>query len=331
MPAAVLPPLLRTNPDFRRFFAGQSVSLLGDQITAIALPLTAVLALHASAGQMGDPDDRLPGPEPAPLAARRRLGRPARRPAGGDARDRRRPRAPDRLGAGRVRDRSPDVDAAVPRRVPDRVAERVLLRRVRRDDPDAGSTRGLRRRRTRSSTAAARSRSSPATASAAYSSSCSAGPYALAARRRSRSSGRRSSSSGCTSRSRRARRTSRAGVTAGARWIRDNAIIRAELLGVATLNFFNFIFFALFVLYATRHLHVSPAALGLVLGAGSVGTLGGSFVTARIGAPDRRRPHLPARLLPVPRPADPRAARGRAALARPRPALRLPSSSPASA
>ena len=73
------------------------------------------------------------------------------------------------------------------------------------------------------------------------------------------------------------------GLTAGARWIRANAVIRAELLGVATLNFFNFIFFALFVLYATRHLHVSPAALGLVLGAGSVGTLGGSFVTARIG------------------------------------------------
>jgi predicted MFS family arabinose efflux permease len=70
---------------------------------------------------------------------------------------------------------------------------------------------------------------------------------------------------------------------AGARWIRDSAIIRAELFGVATLNFFNFIFFALFVLYATRSLHVGPAVLGIVLGAGSVGTVGGSFVTARIG------------------------------------------------
>ena len=53
MPAVVLPPLLRSNANFRRFFVGQSVSLLGDQITAIALPLTAVLALHATAGQMG--------------------------------------------------------------------------------------------------------------------------------------------------------------------------------------------------------------------------------------------------------------------------------------
>ena len=42
-------------------------------------------------------------------------------------------------------------------------------------------------------------------------------------------------------------------------------------------------FFALFVLYATRSLHVGPATLGLVLGAASVGTLAGSFVTARIG------------------------------------------------
>ena len=48
-------------------------------------------------------------------------------------------------------------------------------------------------------------------------------------------------------------------------------------------------FFALFVLYATRSLHVGPATLGLVLGAASVGTLAGSFVTARIGTADRRR------------------------------------------
>ena len=48
---AVLPPLLRENANFRRYFIGQAVSLVGDQITLIALPLTAVLALHASAGR----------------------------------------------------------------------------------------------------------------------------------------------------------------------------------------------------------------------------------------------------------------------------------------
>ena len=49
----MIPPLLRENLNFRRFFIGQSVSLLGDQVTALALPLTAVLALDATAGQMG--------------------------------------------------------------------------------------------------------------------------------------------------------------------------------------------------------------------------------------------------------------------------------------
>jgi MFS family permease len=49
----VIPPLLRENRNFRRYFIGQAASLLGDQITLIALPLTAVLALHASPAQMG--------------------------------------------------------------------------------------------------------------------------------------------------------------------------------------------------------------------------------------------------------------------------------------
>jgi predicted MFS family arabinose efflux permease len=72
------------------------------------------------------------------------------------------------------------------------------------------------------------------------------------------------------------------GVMAGMRWIRGNAIIRAELLGVATINLFNFMFFALFLLYATRSLNVSPAALGIVLGVASVGTLAASVVAGPI-------------------------------------------------
>jgi MFS family permease len=71
-------------------------------------------------------------------------------------------------------------------------------------------------------------------------------------------------------------------LTAGLRWIRRNAIMRSELLGVATINLFNFMFFALFMLYAVRRLHISPATLGVVLGSASVGAVGGSFVTARI-------------------------------------------------
>ena len=38
---------------FRRFWAGQTVSLIGDQVSLIALPLVAVLVLDANAAQMG--------------------------------------------------------------------------------------------------------------------------------------------------------------------------------------------------------------------------------------------------------------------------------------
>jgi MFS family permease len=77
------------------------------------------------------------------------------------------------------------------------------------------------------------------------------------------------------------------GVTAGLRWIARSAVVRPTLLATATINFFNFIFWALFILYATRTLGVSPGTLGLVLGAGAVGGLLGSVLatplTRRIG------------------------------------------------
>jgi MFS family permease len=69
------------------------------------------------------------------------------------------------------------------------------------------------------------------------------------------------------------------GVLVGLRWIAQSAVVRPSLLATATLNFFNFVFWALFVLYATRSLGVSPGTLGLVLGAGAVGGVVGSVVT----------------------------------------------------
>jgi MFS family permease len=69
-------------------------------------------------------------------------------------------------------------------------------------------------------------------------------------------------------------------VFTGLRYIRESAVVRSSLLATATINFFNFVFFALFVLYATRELGVSAGTLGLVLGAGAVGGLVGSGVTA---------------------------------------------------
>ena len=72
------------------------------------------------------------------------------------------------------------------------------------------------------------------------------------------------------------------GIGVGLRWIRNNPVIRAELLGVATINLFNFVFFALFLLYATRYLRVAPATIGVVLGVAAAGTLVASSLTGRI-------------------------------------------------
>ena len=72
-------------------------------------------------------------------------------------------------------------------------------------------------------------------------------------------------------------------VAAGVRYILTSPVMRSSLLATATINLFNFVFHALFVLYAIRSLHVRPATLGIVLGAGAVGSLIGSFVTSRLG------------------------------------------------
>ena len=47
-----VPTLLR-EPQFRRFWFGQTISMFGDQVTGLALPVVAVLALGAEATQMG--------------------------------------------------------------------------------------------------------------------------------------------------------------------------------------------------------------------------------------------------------------------------------------
>ena len=71
-------------------------------------------------------------------------------------------------------------------------------------------------------------------------------------------------------------------VAAGIRWIFGNPIVRAALGATATINFFNFVFFALFILYSTKSLDVAPGTLGVVLGAGAAGGVLGALVTGRI-------------------------------------------------
>jgi MFS family permease len=63
--------------------------------------------------------------------------------------------------------------------------------------------------------------------------------------------------------------------------LRDE-LIRPELLCVATINLFNFVFHAIFILYATRELGVDPGLLGLILGAGAVGGIAGALVAVRV-------------------------------------------------
>jgi hypothetical protein len=72
-------------------------------------------------------------------------------------------------------------------------------------------------------------------------------------------------------------------VVAGLRFIFGNPVIRASLGATATINFFNFVFFALFILYATRELDVEPGTLGAILGAGALGGVIGSVVTGAVG------------------------------------------------
>jgi MFS family permease len=71
-------------------------------------------------------------------------------------------------------------------------------------------------------------------------------------------------------------------VKAGLRYLWRSPVIRSSLLATATINFFNFVFWALFILYVTRTLGVRPGVLGLVLGAASVGGVIGSILTGRI-------------------------------------------------
>jgi MFS family permease len=276
----VLPSILSGNANFRRYFIGQSVSLIGDQVSLIALPLTAVLALHASPGQMGALTTAYLIPNLIfSLHAGVWIDRRGRR---------RQVMIVTDVGRGLLMATIPLAFAfghltwphlytvsfllgtlsvffyvaygaffqlIVPR--DDYVQANSLIHGSRAFSFFAGQSLGgvlvqlLR------------------------------GPYALALDSLSflwsalflgridaeEPPGAPHESSGLMS---------------GVHWIRNNPIMRAELLGVATINLFNFMFFALFMLYAVRALEISPATLGLVLGAASLGAVSGSLVTGRI-------------------------------------------------
>lgn len=79
-----------------------------------------------------------------------------------------------------------------------------------------------------------------------------------------------------------ARAGEEASLTAGGRFIARTPLIRAALLASATLNLFNTGFYALLVLYATRDLGMGAGALGLALAVGGFGSLLGALVVRRL-------------------------------------------------
>ncbi len=276
----MLPPLLRENPNFRRYFLGQTVSLLGDQVSLIALPLTAVLALHATPGQMGALTTAYLIPN---LIFSLHAGVWVDRHGG-----RRKTMLWTDIGRGLFMLTIPLAYAIGHLGWPqlyvvafvtgalsvffyvayggffqvivdreDYVTANSLIHGSRAFSFLAGTSLG------------------------GILVQLFKGPYALlldafsflwSAFFLGRIDAEEPPGAPADE----------GGVMTGMRWIRGNPIIRAELLGVATINLFNFMFFALFLLYATRSLHVKPAVIGIVLGVASVGTLAASFVAGPI-------------------------------------------------
>ena len=75
----------------------------------------------------------------------------------------------------------------------------------------------------------------------------------------------------------------RSQLATGLSFILRDPIMRSGILSAATLNFFNFGFSALFILYVTTLLGISPGELGLALGAGAVGGLIGAVIAPAVG------------------------------------------------
>jgi MFS family permease len=275
-----IPGLLHRNENFRRYFIGQSVSLLGDQVSIIALPLTAVLALHATAGQMGALTTAYLLPNLLlSLHAGVWVDRSGRRREVMLFAD---------VARGLLTVTIPIAFAFGDLTWPQLYAVSFLIgcasvffyvsfggffqTIVERDDFIEANTL-LNGTRGFSFLAG--------TSLGGVLVQLLRGPYALALDAASflwsahflkrvdvpdppgaaRESG---------------------GIGTGLRWIRNNPVMRAELLGIATINFFNFIFWALFLLYASRYLHVGPATIGVVIGVAAAGTLIASALTPRI-------------------------------------------------
>jgi MFS family permease len=71
-------------------------------------------------------------------------------------------------------------------------------------------------------------------------------------------------------------------VKEGLRWVFGHRWLRAIAACTSTANFFSSLLFAVFLLYATRTLHISSAAIGLVFALGSAGSIAGALLANRL-------------------------------------------------
>jgi MFS family permease len=273
-----IPALLRENPGFRRFWCSQTVSLAGDQVTLLALPLVGVLALHAGPGDMG----LLTAAAWAPnLVLSLHAGAWVDR-------------------SGRLRETMIAADvgrAALLTTVPAAWALGVLtLAQLVAVAFAAGALgafasvaygsvyAGLveRERLVEAGTLISASRAGAAAAGPSAGGalvSALTAPVALLADAASFAA-----SAWWLRRIRLRPRATEApgGLVDGARFLAGSALLRPILTACATLNFFSFAVMALYTLYATRGLGVRPSELGVLLGLGSVGGVAGTLVTARL-------------------------------------------------
>lgn len=72
-------------------------------------------------------------------------------------------------------------------------------------------------------------------------------------------------------------------ISSGLRLTVRNSYLRAFAGAATTYNFFEQVVLSLFVVYAVRELAITPAQLGIIMGIGSVGALIGAFVAEPIG------------------------------------------------
>jgi predicted MFS family arabinose efflux permease len=270
-----LPTLLRSNRPFRHYWTGQTISLFGDEVAQLAIPLLAVLTLHASAAQMG----LLAAVETAPnLLFAIHLGAWA---------DRRRSRRALLIGADLGR-------AALLFAIPIAAAFGVLTMPILFVVAFAVGTLGVLfmvAEQTVFTSLVQPSDYVEANSLLVGSRSVSivggktvggflvaalTAPVAVAA------DGLSFLASAFFVR--RAEvpeppvEPDAGGLAEGARFIRRTPLLRASLLGTATFNIFNSAFWALLVLFATQELGLGSGAIGLALGIGALGSVLGSAI-----------------------------------------------------